>query len=174
MEGEIVRRRQWLPADGFLDLLGLTNLIGPNSTELAMALGHRRWLAEARRPVVHRRPRLTGALAGRGPVRDAARRPAIPNRARTAVVGRLRGPDAARAIVTDARKLVGDRRAAPPSRVNKSPCCSVGRAWADRLPQAHEGHRHDAHEHEHDDEHEGSTDGSSRAIPAASSSQRWS
>ncbi len=43
MEAEIVRRRAWLPADEFLDLLGVTNLIpGPNSTEMAMALGHRR------------------------------------------------------------------------------------------------------------------------------------
>jgi chromate transporter len=43
MEAEIVRRRAWLAADEFLDLLGLTNLIpGPNSTEMAMALGYRR------------------------------------------------------------------------------------------------------------------------------------
>jgi chromate transporter len=43
MEAEVVRRRAWLAADEFLDLLGLTNLIpGPNSTEMAMALGYRR------------------------------------------------------------------------------------------------------------------------------------
>ena len=43
MEAEVVRRRAWLPPEEFLDLLGLTNLIpGPNSTEMAMALGHRR------------------------------------------------------------------------------------------------------------------------------------
>jgi chromate transporter len=43
MEQEVVQRRRWVAADEFLDLLGLTNLIpGPNSTEMAMALGFRR------------------------------------------------------------------------------------------------------------------------------------
>src|SRR5688572_21083107 len=43
MEDEIVRRRQWVTREEFLDLLGATNLIpGPNSTELAIHLGHRR------------------------------------------------------------------------------------------------------------------------------------
>jgi chromate transporter len=43
MEREVVRGRRWLPPDEFLDLLGLTNLIpGPNSSEMAMALGYRR------------------------------------------------------------------------------------------------------------------------------------
>ena len=43
MEEEIVRRRRWVSVEEFLDLVGLTNLIpGPNSTEIAMALGHRR------------------------------------------------------------------------------------------------------------------------------------
>ncbi len=43
MEGEVVRRRQWLTHAEFLDLLGATNLIpGPNSTELAIHIGHRR------------------------------------------------------------------------------------------------------------------------------------
>jgi chromate transporter len=43
MEAEIVRRRAWIAGDEFLDLLGVTNLIpGPNSTEMAMALGYRR------------------------------------------------------------------------------------------------------------------------------------
>ncbi|RKH31886.1 chromate efflux transporter [Corallococcus praedator] len=43
MEDEVVRRRGWLPREEFLDLLGATNLIpGPNSTELAIHLGHRR------------------------------------------------------------------------------------------------------------------------------------
>lgn len=42
-EEEIVRRRRWMSADEFLDLLGLTNLIpGPNSTEMTMAVGYRR------------------------------------------------------------------------------------------------------------------------------------
>jgi len=42
MEDEIVRRRRWLSRDEFLDLLGATNLIpGPNSTELAIHIGHR-------------------------------------------------------------------------------------------------------------------------------------
>src|SRR5437867_2652137 len=43
MEGEVVRRRQWLTREEFLDLLGATNLIpGPNSTEMAIHIGHRR------------------------------------------------------------------------------------------------------------------------------------
>ncbi len=42
MEDEVVRRRRWLSQDEFLDLLGATNLIpGPNSTELAIHIGHR-------------------------------------------------------------------------------------------------------------------------------------
>ena len=42
MEDEVVRRRRWLTRDEFLDLLGATNLIpGPNSTELAIHIGHR-------------------------------------------------------------------------------------------------------------------------------------
>ena len=43
MEEEVVRRRGWVTREEFLDLLGATNLIpGPNSTELAIHLGHRR------------------------------------------------------------------------------------------------------------------------------------
>jgi chromate transporter len=42
MEDEVVRRRRWLTREKFLDLLGATNLIpGPNSTELAIHIGHR-------------------------------------------------------------------------------------------------------------------------------------
>jgi chromate transporter len=42
MENEVVRRRQWLTREEFLDLLGAANLIpGPNSTELAIHIGHR-------------------------------------------------------------------------------------------------------------------------------------
>ena len=42
MENEIVRRRKWISRDDFLDLLGATNLIpGPNSTEMAIHIGHR-------------------------------------------------------------------------------------------------------------------------------------
>jgi chromate transporter len=42
MEDEIVRRRRWMTRDNFLDLLGATNLIpGPNSTEMAIHIGHR-------------------------------------------------------------------------------------------------------------------------------------
>lgn len=47
MEDEIVRRRRWMTRDDFLDLLGATNLIpGPNSTEMAIHIGHRQrgWL----------------------------------------------------------------------------------------------------------------------------------
>ncbi|MBJ6759864.1 chromate efflux transporter [Myxococcaceae bacterium JPH2] len=47
MEDEVVRRRRWLSREEFVDLLGACNLIpGPNSTELAIHIGHRRagWL----------------------------------------------------------------------------------------------------------------------------------
>jgi len=43
MEDEVVRRRGWLSREEFLDLMGATNLIpGPNSTEMAIHIGHRR------------------------------------------------------------------------------------------------------------------------------------
>jgi chromate transporter len=43
MEDEVVRKRQWLTRQHFLDLLGLTNLIpGPNSTEMAIYVGFNR------------------------------------------------------------------------------------------------------------------------------------
>jgi chromate transporter len=43
MEDEVVRRRRWLTREEFLDLVGAVNLIpGPNSTELAIHIGHRR------------------------------------------------------------------------------------------------------------------------------------
>lgn len=43
MEDEVVRRREWLTRDQFLDYVGATNLIpGPNSTELAIHIGHAR------------------------------------------------------------------------------------------------------------------------------------
>jgi len=42
MQDEVVRRRRWMTEEEFLDLLGATNLIpGPNSTELAIHIGHR-------------------------------------------------------------------------------------------------------------------------------------
>jgi chromate transporter len=43
MEDEVVRRRQWVSHEAFLDILGACNLIpGPNSTEMAIHIGHRR------------------------------------------------------------------------------------------------------------------------------------
>ena len=43
MEQEVVVRRGWLSRAEFLDLLGIVNLIpGPNSTEMAILIGHRR------------------------------------------------------------------------------------------------------------------------------------
>ena len=43
MEDECVRRRGWLSSSEFVDLVSASNLIpGPNSTELAMHIGHRR------------------------------------------------------------------------------------------------------------------------------------
>ncbi len=41
MEDEVVRRRQWVTRDKFLDLLGAANLIpGPSSTEMAIFIGY--------------------------------------------------------------------------------------------------------------------------------------
>ena len=43
MRDEVVRRREWMDDAEFLDWVGATNLIpGPNSTELALQLGHQR------------------------------------------------------------------------------------------------------------------------------------
>jgi len=43
MKDEVVQRRRWMTNEEFLDLLGATNLIpGPNSTEMAIHIGHRR------------------------------------------------------------------------------------------------------------------------------------
>ncbi|WP_412069298.1 chromate efflux transporter [Rubrivirga sp. IMCC43871] len=47
MEEEVVRKRKWMTPQGFLDLVGATNLIpGPNSTEMTMHVGFARagWL----------------------------------------------------------------------------------------------------------------------------------
>ncbi len=41
MEDEVVRRRQWVPREKFLDLLGAASLIpGPSSTEMAIFIGY--------------------------------------------------------------------------------------------------------------------------------------
>jgi len=43
MHDEVVKRRQWLDEQEFLDLLGATNLIpGPNSTEMAIHISYKR------------------------------------------------------------------------------------------------------------------------------------
>jgi chromate transporter len=43
MDEEFVKRRRWMGREEFIDLVGATNLIpGPNSTEVAMHIGHRR------------------------------------------------------------------------------------------------------------------------------------
>lgn len=43
MEEEVVRKRKWMSAQHFLDLVGATNLIpGPNSTEMTMHCGYER------------------------------------------------------------------------------------------------------------------------------------
>lgn len=43
MEEEVVRKRNWMSHQHFLDLMGATNLIpGPNSTEMTMHCGHER------------------------------------------------------------------------------------------------------------------------------------
>lgn len=68
MRDEVVRRRQWMTEERFLDLLGATNLIpGPNSTELAIHVGfdRRRWLGLVVAGVSFIVPAMliTGALA---------------------------------------------------------------------------------------------------------------
>jgi len=43
MEDEVVHRRGWITHEAFLDMVGACNLIpGPNSTEMAIHIGHRR------------------------------------------------------------------------------------------------------------------------------------
>ncbi len=43
LHNEVVKRRQWLTDEQFLDLLGATNLIpGPNSTEMCIHIGYQR------------------------------------------------------------------------------------------------------------------------------------
>jgi len=43
LENEVVRKRQWMSHEHFLDLVGATNIIpGPNSTEMTMHCGHER------------------------------------------------------------------------------------------------------------------------------------
>jgi chromate transporter len=43
MREEVVRRRQWMSNERFVDLIGITNIIpGPSSTELAIYLGYLR------------------------------------------------------------------------------------------------------------------------------------
>jgi len=43
MHDEVVKRRKWLSAEEFLDLVGATNIIpGPNSTEMAIHIGYLR------------------------------------------------------------------------------------------------------------------------------------
>ena len=43
MQREFVEKRRWFSGDEFLDMIGVVNLVpGPNSSELAMHIGHRR------------------------------------------------------------------------------------------------------------------------------------
>lgn len=48
MEEEVVKRRQWMTREYFLDLVGAINLIpGPNSTELGIVIGYIRGVSQA-------------------------------------------------------------------------------------------------------------------------------
>ena len=43
LEDEVVKRREWITPERFLDMLGATNLIpGPNSTEMVLHVGYLR------------------------------------------------------------------------------------------------------------------------------------
>jgi chromate transporter len=43
MEDEVVTRRGWIPREGFVEMVAVTNIIpGPNSTQMAIHIGHRR------------------------------------------------------------------------------------------------------------------------------------
>ncbi|WP_016952369.1 chromate efflux transporter [Anabaena sp. PCC 7108] len=69
IEDEVVKRRQWLTREHFLDLLGATNLIpGPNSTEMAIHIGYiyAGWLGLIVAGVCFILPAvlITGVLAG--------------------------------------------------------------------------------------------------------------
>jgi chromate transporter len=61
MQDEVVRKRQWVTQQQYLDMLGLTNLIpGPNSTELCDQRGFRArdgrgWRSRARALLSQRR-----------------------------------------------------------------------------------------------------------------------
>lgn len=68
MEDEVVRKRQWVTRQQYLDMLGLTNLIpGPNSTEMAISVGfvRARWagLAVAGATFIVPAALLTAAVA---------------------------------------------------------------------------------------------------------------
>jgi len=66
MQRETVRRRHWLDDQGFLDLVGATNLIpGPNATEMALYLGLVRagWLGYAASGVLFIIPGMVATLA---------------------------------------------------------------------------------------------------------------
>ena len=59
MDDEVVTRRAWLPRDEFVEALAATNIIpGPNSTEMAIHVGHRRAGTPARSSPVFRSSRL--------------------------------------------------------------------------------------------------------------------
>ena len=72
MEHELVRRRQWLSREEFLDLLGATNLIpGPNSTELAIHIGRSAAWCSPRSPSPQRvRDAPTSSGRSRGTARQ--------------------------------------------------------------------------------------------------------
>lgn len=111
MESEIVRRLGWLTHQEFLDLMGATNLIpGPNSTELAIHIGHRRagWLGLIVAGVCFilpatlivmafawlythygRLPQIQGILSGVKPVIIAVIVQALWNLSKTAIKSRL-------------------------------------------------------------------------------------
>lgn len=43
MEDEVVKKREWMTQQHFLDVMGATNIIpGPNSTEMTMHCGYER------------------------------------------------------------------------------------------------------------------------------------
>ena len=89
MEEEVVRRRNWISSETFLDLVGATNLIpGPNSTELAIHIGYLRAGWPGRRAAIVRGAAARARAAGPAGRCARCRRPPA-GRAAARALGRV-------------------------------------------------------------------------------------